>query len=418
LPHFLKARLQRGLSLLELSLSLAVLSVALAGLYAYTSSAQYQTSVRSQAQQFAPWVQAASHYIAAHRSQLIDSAKTALPTAADGEVYTVPAAVSWQQLQQQHLVSSALVWSLGNGQDLALALHVVKQGSMPGGWRVEGLLYTKGGMALSDADLGMLATELGARSGFVLAGKPNVIQGGGGAWSAPVSSWDGAVQPGHLALQIGAAGSGGNGRDLGRSGTWLSRTNEAGMNTMQTDLILPSEATEGRRCSGAGHLNSDGRQALVCQRSGGSLTWQPLVPKNRFDAVTVTYVTAAKHDSDAKDTPKFENVDRDMWVTMYAAGSKYWAINYGCSGVLSVKQPDGSWQEYSQTRTMHDQVANNDNKCSVAAFVPKGGSFKFAINLDFTEPTGITNSGREGAYITCIYSSSEGYNPRVCKRTS
>ncbi len=146
--------------------------------------------------------------------------------------------------------------------------------------KLQTLVFTTGGAAISATQQVSIASLIGAQGGFIpynhQAGDTTLVstiaQGSFGIWTVPLSGYT-APPPGHLAsllsyTTVQAAG-------------FLSRYGLAGqpqVNTMSVPILMNSTEVPGTTCPGAGAIANDANGgSLVCWQTINGLAWTQLV---------------------------------------------------------------------------------------------------------------------------------------------
>lgn len=161
---------QRGATLIEAVLSLAVIAVMAVGFGAAVSTSQSNLKLTGAASQLATLRAAGDRYIQDNFNSLITSAASG------------PVAVSIATLAAGSYLPPSFPTMNAYGQTYQLYIHE-KSSSV-----LESLALTTGGTALSAGDGGRVALLLKASGGYTPAGS-STINGTNGGWSAPLSTY-------------------------------------------------------------------------------------------------------------------------------------------------------------------------------------------------------------------------------------
>lgn len=196
------------MSLVEVAASLTVAGVAMAGLMQISADTNNSLRDASAGNRLLEVQSAAQQYLKANSAALV----TAVPvggslvipvgrTSPGGIVPSGPSGLP--SLQGGEFLPSTFVDLNSYRQQHAM---IVRQ---PTAGKIEVLITTTGGLAVPDADLGRIASKVGAGGGMVLQRPPafaiGTIQGTGGGWSDTAASWtSGGVgpTPGHAVATL------------------------------------------------------------------------------------------------------------------------------------------------------------------------------------------------------------------------
>ena len=238
-------RLERGLSLLEVGMALALAAVVIAGLTMYASNASEKMKRRGDAQHLLVLAQAGEAYITKNQGTLLASGGLLDPTSHPlGTVVEISAT----QLQDDGDLSKSVSGAFGNSQTLELMMQAVLNPAwgQPGAsqYLLKGMVISYGNTLFSDDQAGEIVSLAGAAGGYasrtVDVGN---IDGAGGAWQEHLHDWSRAAHPplvGHVMALVGMS----YGASASVDGPWLARkVIDAGAaphehNTMQTDINM------------------------------------------------------------------------------------------------------------------------------------------------------------------------------------
>lgn len=255
-----------GMSLVEVAASLAVAGVALSALMQIstdTNNSMRDTSAGNRLQEVQV---AAQEYLKANGPALaaavpVGGTPIVIPVGRTDSAGAIPTGPSGlPSLQGGGFLPSSFVDSNSYRQQHAM---IVRQ---PTTGKLEVLVTTTGGLAVPDADLGRIASKVGAAGGVVLQNPPSyalgTIQGIGGGWSDTASTWNtGGVgpTPGHaVATLYFNASSGTSGMEyLNRFNTGVPEANR-----MHTNIDL-----NGMNLNGANTLDTQ----TIRNSTGGDL---------------------------------------------------------------------------------------------------------------------------------------------------
>ena len=264
---------QAGLTLVEVIASLGVMSVAMIGVTQL--SKQFSDDARNAlvADQMKRIGHGAQAYVKDNYTTLMGAATGSM------QVITV------SDLVLGGHVTAGTVSSNAMGQSLCILVR------KPTAAKLEALVVTEGGEAISDLDLGAIASMAGGSAGSISAEiRPTEIVGTMGTWAIPVATYhdiantaskkcDGTsgrvqVAAGHLAMALWL-------EDSVTQASTLYRDEVSGspqLNTMNTPIIMNAQKTPYSVCadaiSGAVANAADG-SVLSCNGASGSKTWKP-----------------------------------------------------------------------------------------------------------------------------------------------
>ena len=269
---------QRGLTLLEVVISLSIFALSVIGIVQMTDKATADIKNTVVAEQLRKHGEAARAYIKDNYSTI---AAAATPT-------------------QPFLITSSMQVSGGylatgtpttNGYGQATCTLVLE----PAAGKLQALSVTEGGTTIDDLTLGDIAALIGGSGGAVRSSPAGVVTGAQGGWSIPVASYS------NLVNQLGQRcnGTGGNVQltaghpamalwfENGFAQTSvLYRDAVPGMpelNTVNTPIVFNTVQTIGTACSTNGAVAADSTGAVLsCQggqwKTQGSAFWQDTVP--------------------------------------------------------------------------------------------------------------------------------------------
>lgn len=189
---------RRGLTLVEVALSLGVLALILVGLMQLLAQGAENLRARAIADRMEEVSYAAKEYVKANFVDLM-----AIPAVQNGQAVLVPVAgptgpagSTLPSIQGAGFLSSSFQNNNSFGQQHALIVRRVA-----GQQRLEGVVTTSGGNPIPDRLLGAAAAYVGADAGFMfgenpIPGSEGVITGVAGGWMAPAATWSaGGVTP-------------------------------------------------------------------------------------------------------------------------------------------------------------------------------------------------------------------------------
>jgi len=203
-------RSRRGMTLVEVALSLGVLAIILVGLMQIMSQGAEYLRSRAVADRLEEVTYAAKEYVKANFVDLM-----AIPAVQSNQAVNVPvtgatgpAGSTLPSLQGGGFLGSTFVDQNAYGQQHAFIIRRVA-----GEQRLEGIITTTGGIAIPDRVLGVAASYMGADAGFMfgenpLPGTENDITGINGGWRTPAATWTaGSVAPtaGHMMASLAFA---------------------------------------------------------------------------------------------------------------------------------------------------------------------------------------------------------------------
>lgn len=268
-------RLKRGFGLLDLTLSLGIGAMAIAGLFQLEADTESGMRAIGLAQTMNQVSLATKGYLSSY-SQAI------LSQTSPGDVVSVPITGSsgpvsgTTSLTSSGVLPASFTASAPLGQKLAvLLMHVAATTQVPE--HMEGLVTTYGGNNLNDRQLGLVVNKIGGAGGAMMATPaPEIskasIQGAYGGWSYPAASWRTTTgfQPatGHAMEVVDVVGS--------PVSEYLDRYNTGNpeANTMHTDINMNNQNLSNTlTVSGVGsqdlYLNNSSHTGRVIMWNGG-----------------------------------------------------------------------------------------------------------------------------------------------------
>ena len=273
-------RRRRGLTLIEVALSLAVIAMILVGLSQLMANGTEYLRSRTVAERLEQVTSAARSYVQANYAELM-----AIPGLAGGSVY-VPVtgaagpsgAPTLPSIQGGGYLASTFVDENAYGQSHGLVLRGIDTDGDGASDRLEGVVTTIGGLVIPDRVLGQVAGFLGADGGFMftnpLPSTANQITGVAGGWRAPAATWSAGVAVptvGHVMSSMAF-------NEGTLVGDYLNR-HDIGIeeaNTMRTDLHMGNNAvTDVTLVTGNGNtvtMGTDGVEIGPNLRVSGYIT--------------------------------------------------------------------------------------------------------------------------------------------------
>ena len=256
-------RKQLGMTLLEVMMSLAIISTALVGLSVIADKYSTDTKLTITASQERAFGEATKAYIKDNYAAI---QAIATPTA--------PALIDAATLIAAGNLPAGFLTTNAYGQSMcALVLE-------PAANRLQAMVVSEGGQTIDDLSLGSLVAMIGGSGGGVYASAPTIIRGAIGGWSITTATFDnlvnnvnrhcdgttGPVQvvAGHPMMSLWFE----NGDT---SAAFLARDVVPGrpeLNAMNTPLVMNSVQTVGGACTTAGAIARDGGGAIVSCQSG------------------------------------------------------------------------------------------------------------------------------------------------------
>lgn len=218
-----KKRSQRGLTLLETAMVLAVISISMAGMSLMLADNAKATKVKASAERMTEVTEATQNYVSANYSQLVTladaGAPVVIPVGRDCATCAVPTGPGGLPSIQGGGFLPANFINVNPFQQRHAVL--VRE---PTVGRLEVIVTTYGGTQLEDDDLGRLSASIGANGGAVYqnstAAPSTQIVGAFGGWRTPAATWAGSIgatpvtpSPGRVQSALAFAASGGNMED-------------------------------------------------------------------------------------------------------------------------------------------------------------------------------------------------------------
>lgn len=265
---------QAGLTLLEVIISLGILSMALVGINNVANRFSDDTKVTVTASQQRTFGDAARAYIKDNYSAVMAVATSTSPALID-----VSTLIAAGKLPSGYTAVNAY------GQTLcALVLQ-------PSANRLQALVVSENGSALDDLSLGSAAGIVGGSGGGVYSSNTALVRGAVGGWSIPVATFDNLTNN----LSRRCDGTSGNVRvavghpvmalwfeNGDTTSAFLARDSVPGrpeLNEMNTPLVMNSIQTANGVCTRAGAVARDSTGAVLSCQSGvwktqGSAFWQ------------------------------------------------------------------------------------------------------------------------------------------------
>lgn len=254
---------QRGLTLLEVIVSLAILSSASMGLYAVADQFSNDTKVTVAASQVRAFGDAARAYIKDNYASIQAVATPTTPALID-----VPTLIAAGNLTTGFLSTNAY------GQSMcALVLE-------PTANRLQAMVVSEGGQTVDDLSLGSMAAVVGGSGGGTYASDPSTIRGAVGGWAIATATFDNLVNN----VNRKCDGTAGNVRvAAGRpamalwfengdtSSAFLARDPIPGrpeLNQMNTPIVMNSVQSVGGACSSVGAIAQDGAGGILSCQAG------------------------------------------------------------------------------------------------------------------------------------------------------
>ncbi len=261
------ATAQRGITLLEVILGLAILAAASVGLNQLANRFSADARAAIAASQLRTFGEAARSYIKDNYAAVQAVASATTPALIDVATLTaagkLPAGFSATNSYGQS--TCALVFE-------------------PAANRLQALVLTEGGTPVDDPTLGSIAAALGGSGGGVYATAPDQIRGSAGGWSLAAIGFD------NLANHLGRRCDGSTGAVRLAAGhavmaLWFDNGDAAApfvmreavpgrpeLNAMNTPLVMNAARTLGAACTTSGAIAQDGSgRVLSCQASAWRL---------------------------------------------------------------------------------------------------------------------------------------------------
>lgn len=271
-------RSQRGLTLLEVIVSLSIFALSVIGIVQMTDKATGDIKNTVVAEQLRKHGDAARSYI-----------KDNYATVAAAATPTQPFLITTSMLVSGGYLATGTPATNGFGQSTCTLVLEPTLG------KLQGLVVTEGGTTLDDLTLGDIAALVGGSGGAVRTAPAGAITGAQGGWSIPVATYSNL--PNQLSQKCD--GTGGNVQLTAghpAMALWfengfaqssvLYRDAVPGMpelNTVNTPIVFNSVQTTGTACSTNASVAADSTGAVLsCQggiwKTQGSAFWQDTVP--------------------------------------------------------------------------------------------------------------------------------------------
>lgn len=277
-PEQPRVHSQRGLTLLEVIVSLSIFALSVIGIVQMTDKATGDIKNTVVAEQLRKHGDAARSYI-----------KDNYATVAAAATPTQPFLITTSMLVSGGYLATGTPATNGFGQSTCTLVLEPTLG------KLQGLVVTEGGTTLDDLTLGDIVALVGASGGAVRASPAGVVTGAQGGWSIPVANYSNL--PNQLSQKCD--GTGGNVQLTAghpAMALWfengfaqssvLYRDAVPGMpelNTVNTPIVFNSVQTTGTACSTNASVAADSTGAVLsCQggiwKTQGSAFWQDTVP--------------------------------------------------------------------------------------------------------------------------------------------
>lgn len=241
---------QRGLTIIELSIALAISAVMLAGVVMYAADSREKINLRNDAKHFSIIALAAEDYIIANSSDLLAAADSAGedPTGS----YRIIDSVSVDKLKSEGFLESSISDRLGkNGQSMTLLIKALPVAT-PDKFKLQGLLVSHGGQSYQDHELGQMVATAGSITGFISTGT-TTVDGPNRSWTSSINEWRGfpvTPAPGHIAALVSAGltkNSGSSDGNNAEDDQFLHRfkiTGKPHLNQMKTNIDMDKNTIE------------------------------------------------------------------------------------------------------------------------------------------------------------------------------
>lgn len=274
-----KNRLQTGLTLLEVIVSLGLLSSVFLGAVSLIDN--YSSNMKNNAvgQHTSTFGQAMKAYVKDNYAAVVAIATP-----------TTPALIRVSTLVGSGKLQNGFNTSNGYGQTVCgLVLEPI-----PG--QLTALVVNEGGTAINDVDLGQIAGVIGAAGGGIYSSAATTLRGTMGGWSMPIGNYANANQAGLRCNGTAGAVSLTQGHPV--MALWFSEGDTTAgvlyrdsipgqpqLNQMNTPIIMSSEQTIGSACTTTGAIARDSVGSVIsCQGSvwkkQGSSFWEDPVLNN------------------------------------------------------------------------------------------------------------------------------------------
>lgn len=283
---------QRGLTLLELVLSLTIMSVAFIGLDSMSERFSQDTKNTLVAAHMRTFGDAVKAYVKTNQTEITSTLINSPAVLIDA---TTLVKTGYLSQSQATLIAGTTNYQYTNGYRQNLCALVIKPTLGP----LQALVVAEGGETIDDLSLGGIAALIGGSGGSypttVIDGdSTNAIKGAVGAWKVDPTVFNGkmnnlALNCGHIAGQVTVAA----GRPV--MALWFDTTSglplvrnkvgPPGLNTMETPLILGDSAVgvSGSACTKGAIARSTLGALLYCD---SSLVWKEITATYWRDPVT------------------------------------------------------------------------------------------------------------------------------------
>jgi type II secretory pathway pseudopilin PulG len=264
-PNRLKrlAAKQAGLTLLEVILSLTIISSATVGLNMIADRFSDDTKNTVTASQMRTFGEAAKAYIKDNYA-----AVQAVATATTPALIDVPTLIAAGNLPTGFLATNAFRQSM-----CALVLE-------PSANRLQAMVVAEDGIVIDDLSMGNIASVIGGSGGAVYASDTAVIRGAIGGWSIPTSTFDNLVNnvskkcdgtAGNVRLVAGHPAMALWFENGDTSSAFLARDAVPGrpeLNAMNTPIHMKSVQVTGGACTTVGAIAQDGAGGILACQAG------------------------------------------------------------------------------------------------------------------------------------------------------
>ncbi len=264
---------QRGITLLEILASMAIMSAVIAGVAKLADQYITDTKTALTAQQLVTVGNAAQAYIKDNYSTVLANATA-----------TTPALITVSMLTSAGYLQSGFSTKNNFGQDVCVLVLE------PSANNLNALVVAEGGTAIDDLTLGSVALSIGAAGGGIYSSAPTFLQGAMGGWKVGIGNFANAnnlgqtcggaggapaIAPGHPIMALWFA----NG-DV--TAGFLYRNAVPGrpeLNTMNTPILMGSVQANNGVCTSTGAIARDNNGAVLsCQggfwKTQGSAFWK------------------------------------------------------------------------------------------------------------------------------------------------
>jgi type II secretory pathway pseudopilin PulG len=254
---------QAGLTLLEVILSLTIISSGTVGLNMIADRFSDDTKNTVTASQMRVFGEAAKAYIKDNYA-----AVQAVATATTPALIDVPTLIAAGNLPSGFLATNAFRQSM-----CALVLE-------PSANRLQAMVVSEGGINIDDLSMGNIASVIGGSGGAVYASDAAVIRGAIGGWSIPTSTFDNLVNnvnkkcdgaAGNVRLVAGHPAMALWFENGDTSSAFLARDAVPGrpeLNAMNTPIHMKSVQVTGGACTTVGAIAQDGAGGILACQAG------------------------------------------------------------------------------------------------------------------------------------------------------